>query len=138
MRIATYLAGLLLAAMFASTDAFSQSKIDSPMTHPLVGTWTVEFEIDLDGESEAIVSFFADGNVVATDSAGRTWQGPWASTGVQSGKFSLVLIQSRSGDRGITFFSTAVVDPNGIEFFRFTSPDSGGSKLHGIRISVDG
>jgi hypothetical protein len=84
-------------------------------TYPLIGSWMVTSTDPHGSEIPALVTFHADGTVIATDSAGVTWLGAWRVNADGTADF---LYQSLSADgtieHGVQFLAMGIeVDADG-------------------------
>jgi hypothetical protein len=84
-------------------------------TYPLVGSWVVTSTDPHDSEFPALVTFHADGTVIATDSARVTWHGEWRVSADGTADF---LYQSLGADGTVE---------NGVQYLAL-----------GIEVSADG
>jgi hypothetical protein len=72
--------------------------------HPIVGSWDVERTSPGDSSPESmLITFAADGTVIATDEDGLTWHGAWISTGPRSVDYSYVTLGSEQMPDGAVF-----------------------------------
>jgi hypothetical protein len=76
MRAIPIIGGLVSAIVLIAMSTSAQQPSATGQGHPLIGTWVVTVQTDQPTvPRERLMTFFADGNAIATDSLGRTWHG---------------------------------------------------------------
>lgn len=84
--------------------------------HPLVGSWIVDTTDDVGVDPPLLVTFGADGTVLASDAAGRTGHGAWAATGPDAANFAYVAVDldpDGAVEATTSIDGEVVVDPSG-------------------------
>ena len=102
--------------------------------HPLVGSWDVEIDWVSTPTERVLVTFAADGTVIATDAEGATWHGAWTATGPRTADYRYVSLPTAKLPLGATFYGHAEVEASGETFVRSTRI-SGGIAVRGERIT---
>jgi hypothetical protein len=125
------------AFMLGAAGSAADGTPTASTSHPLVGSWDVEITRTGDTPTETVlVTFAADGTVIATDAEGLTWHGAWIATGPRSADYSYVTLGSERMPDGAIFFGQAEVEDSGDTFIRSSKFMSGGTEVHGERITA--
>lgn len=123
--------------VLTTLSTLAQDESPSEERHPLIGSWDVSIT-EGDAKEHLLISFFADGNALATSESGAQWHGHWEAAGERAGRFILVAIgQETPEGTGIARIGDFEVDTSGDNLSRpADAPRDGSILVDGRRIQI--
>jgi hypothetical protein len=88
----------VLASLLVVGTAAQDATPATTGTHPLVGTWIVDADVDDPANAPEVDRFFADGGFLSIDATGRPTLGLWEATGERTA--TVTFISTGSDDTG--------------------------------------
>jgi hypothetical protein len=115
MRKAVPIVSLIGLAVILLLTPSLHSTASTDTRHTIVGSWDV-VTLGQRPQSSFLFTFFADGNIVATDVNGSTWHGAWSSESASTLYFDIHGLSKTEGGQGFSGEITIGQDRDNIPF----------------------
>lgn len=100
---------VLLGTILIGSGGPATAQDTNPATHPLVGSWVLDSDVDDPNNLPEMVTFFADGTAILTAPDGPIAHGTWASTDDATADATFLLV-SQKGYRVLVRFNVGVTE----------------------------
>ncbi|MFT4037746.1 MAG: hypothetical protein QM692_06170 [Thermomicrobiales bacterium] len=140
------ISGLAVAGSGTAGLAAQDTPTNDLATHPLVGTWMVDTNVDLPSDAPEVGIFTADGSVFGLG-ASRWVSGAWEAADDHTGLATMAGVFDANGGGYVVLRGPHVVDATGDAWacdctFTVVAPggavlDSGRAEAHAVRLPIE-
>lgn len=147
VHVVLLVAVVLLGANLIGGSTFATAQDIDPTSHPLIGSWVFDADVEDPENLPELVTIFSDGTVIFSSFDGATGHGSWAPVGETTANLTFLFV-FENGNRSLLRFDVGVADDGEAfvasytnEFFNALDESSGeiGPRVaEGTRIGVAG